>query len=838
MRKFHAFVGSAASFLSALTVATRPVFAQARTVQPVLGFPEAGLDDPAAYQGYQTRFFRDTKGNVVQVYLDARSGRVVTLLADAVDESVGFTVCDRAGKPLRLEWGSANAVVSQSGTRRTIEYQLVANAPQIVIGWVLLGSMRVERDLGYSGRQMEPFDWPTFRIREEEDLISNVERLPAVERDYQLRLLNASYAEDLRARLEPDLITTGIRDRRGVTATQATLDGKTNLALDLGVDPREASILVTLPTVSLTATLNRPIRFTVRVTTDGPSLAPLSRDQIFNAPFLRFLADARTAADRAARGAGGSSAGAMATVSRYRQMERDVRGTELLSSKEKLMAGLPNYATYFGRDMMMTSLMMQPVWTDAMSEFVIASALRKLGPAGDVSHEEALGGQAIRENSAEYNAHITEYLRLMRSGSRAAADTALANARAILADLQRVRENYHMRDDEFQLPVVAARYLTNPAVSTARKKAFLLDSSDGGGPRVGLLMRELGLVATLAAPYARDPLVQNLIGSPRLDSTHWRSISWRDSNAGYANGRFAMDINAIWVPRALQAVGEILGALRTIGFSNDQIAAFAPGAGAAPLAEFVRDPVFLQRATQNWRGAGRHFVVSLSPPEVRGKVQQRLQSLPADERAYWQGVLARTAADMMPLQFLALSLDSAGKPIPVVNTDPATWLLLRDGKDLSPDAIASVQRDVRAITRPYPVGLFVDRLGPVVANDAYASPSVWEAFRKDAYHSPRVVWGREVNLILLGLANQVNGATDASGRPLNDSLTSYVTEMRDALRRTNAAVEASGLKHNELWSYEISGGTLKPIRYGASTDVQLWNVTDLAVQFVLSRIPD
>jgi hypothetical protein len=838
MRKLHAFVGSAASFLGALIIAARPASAQARTVQPVLGFPEAGIDDPAAYQGYQTRFFRDSKGNVVQIYLDARTGRVVTLLADAVDESVGFSVRDGAGKPLRLEWGSADAVISQSGTRRTIEYQLVANAPQVMIGWVLLGSMRIERDLGYSGRQTDPFDWPTFRVRDEEDLIASVERLPAVERDYQLRLLNASYTEDLRARLEPDLITTGVRDRRAVSATQATLDGKTNLALELGVDPRDASILVTLPTVSLTATSNRPIRFTVRVTTDGPSLTPLSRDQIFNATFLRFVADARAAADRAARGAGASSAGAMATVSRYRQMERDIRGTELLSSREKLMAGLPNYATYFGRDMMMTSLMMQPVWTDAMSEFVIASALRKLGPAGDVSHEEALGGQAIRENSAEYNAHIAEYLRLVRRGNRAAADTALINARAILVDLQKVRENYHMRDDEFQLPVVTARYLTNPGVSTARKRAFLLDTSDGRGQRIGQLMRELGLVVALAAPYARDPVVQNLIGSPRLDSTHWRSISWRDSNAGYANGRFEMDINAIWVPRALQAVGEILDALRTIGFSNDQIAAYTRGAGAAPLGEFIRDPVVFQRAIQNWRGAARHFVVSLAPADIRVKVQQKLQSLPADERAYWQGVLTRTVADPMSLQFLALSLDSAGKPIPVVNTDPATGLLLRDGKDLSPDAVVAVQRDVRAIMKPYPVGLFVDRLGPVVANDAYASPSVWEAFRKDAYHSPRVVWGREVNLILLGLANQITGATDPSGKALNDGLTSYVTEMRDALRRTNAAVEASGLKHNELWSYEISGGTLKPIRYGASTDVQLWNVTDLAVQFVLSRIPD
>jgi hypothetical protein len=833
MTKIRAFAGLSALLLSGAIGAT-PAGAQARTVQPVLGFPEQGLDDPAAYQGYQTRFFRDTKGNVVQVYLDARSGRVVNLLADAVNESVGFTVRDASGKPLRLEWGSNTAVVSQAGPRRTIEYTLIANAPEIVIGWVLLGSMRVERDLQYSGRHLEPFDWPAFRFREQEELISNVERLDAGERQRHLGLLNASYPSDLRARLEPDLLTTGIRAARGATAFQQSLDAKTSLQLDIVTDPREASLMVVVPTVSIRAAGNRAIRFTVRVHTDAPALTPLSREQIFNAPFLRFLADARARAERAPQpGRVAPAPGSITSpASYYRQLERDVRGTELLGSREKLMAGLPNYATYFGRDMMMTSLMMQPVWTDSMAEFVIASVLRKLGPQGDVSHEEALGGQAIRENSAEYNAHMTEYFRLVRRGNRVAADTALAAARALLTDLQKVRENYHMRDDEFQLPVVAARYLGNPAVTVARKKTFLMDSSDGRGPRLARLMKELSLVATLAAPYARDPVVQNLIGSPRLDSTHWRSISWRDSNAGYANGRFAMDINAIWAPRALQAIAEILTVLKAIGFSNDQLA-LAP---RSPLGEIFADPATAQRAIRNWEGAGRHFVVSFTPEEVRTRVAAKLQSLTAEERTYWQRVLAATGADRQPLEFVAISLDSAGAPIPVVNTDPATWLLLRDATDTTSAAIGAVSRDVRAIMRNYPVGLFVDRLGPVVANDAYASPSVWEAFRRDTYHSPRVVWGREVNLLLLGIANQIAGATDAAGRPASAALTSYVTEMRDALRRANAAVEASGLKHNELWSYEIVGGALKPIRYGASTDVQLWNVTDLAVQFVLSRL--
>ena len=46
------------------------------------------------------------------------------------------------------------------------------------------------------------------------------------------------------------------------------------------------------------------------------------------------------------------------------------------------------------------------------------------------------------------------------------------------------------------------------------------------------------------------------------------------------------------------------------------------------------------------------------------------------------------------------------------------------------------------------------------------------------------------------------------------------------------------MQHNELWSYEIKGGKLKPVRYGTSSDVQLWNTTNLVVQYVLSKLPD
>ena len=149
--------------------------------------------------------------------------------------------------------------------------------------------MRVERDLGYSGRELEPFAWPTFRLREQEELIANLDRLDPAERMREVGLLNAGLTSDLRARLEPDVLTTGVRDRRGVTALQTSFDGRNNLQLEISPDPRDASMLVNLPVVSISATANRPIRLTVRVTTDGPSLTPLTRDQIFNAAFLRFL---------------------------------------------------------------------------------------------------------------------------------------------------------------------------------------------------------------------------------------------------------------------------------------------------------------------------------------------------------------------------------------------------------------------------------------------------------------------------------------------------------------------------------------------------------------------
>jgi hypothetical protein len=94
-----------------------------------------------------------------------------------------------------------------------------------------------------------------------------------------------------------------------------------------------------------------------------------------------------------------------------------------------------------------------------------------------------------------------------------------------------------------------------------------------------------------------------------------------------------------------------------------------------------------------------------------------------------------------------------------------------------------------------------------------------------------VVWGRELNLFLLGAAGRVVAAGPA---PRDPAAGAYVRELRDAVRQVRGAAEASGF-HSELWSYGFENGRLVPMRYGTGADVQLWSTTDLAVRFTLAR---
>ena len=706
--------------LLALLLAMQAAPAQApRESPPVLQFPTTGLDDSAAYEGYKARLFRDSRGNAVEIYIEGKTGRVVHLWADALNESIGFTARGAVGEAA-VAFGEGGAAVGGTGGRRSLRYSLaVQGGRSIQLGQWLLGSMRVERDFGYAGRVRDPIDAATFVVPEMAELAKR---------------LGPPYT----ARLVPSVKLTSTARGWSLRASQPSLDGKNHLSLTLSGDSRTSQATLKGSVLTLRALGTRPASVDVEIATDGPALNPLTRKQIFTEQFRRFADSAKSP-----------------------RMEREIRGFELLSSKQKLMAGLPTYATYFGRDMLMTALLMEPVWSDTMAEFVMGAALAKLAPNGEVSHEEALGGQAIRENAAEF----------LKSGDS-----------TLLRNLQATRENYWMVDDDFQLPVVAGHYFANPGVPDARKRAFVRRWGDA-------LRKNLSFVAERAAPYTRQPLPTNLVSFKRDPDGYCHPGSWRDSRVGYAGGCFAFDVNVVWVPAALRAIRAIDSTLVALG---------EPG---------VSEAEEVARAAAAWRETSRHFVVTLAPADVEARVRARLASLPAEERAHWDSVLARNGLPKDTLRFPAVSLDSAGRPIPVMSTDPGMWLLLA-----RQDSAVEAEL-LRPFLLPYPVGLFIDGVGLAVANDAYASPAVWDMFARDLYHSPRVVWGREVNVLLAALATR--------NRP-------------GAVDSVRTAVQRSGLQYAELWSYKFEGGALRPIRYGSASDVQLWTLTDLAVQYLLN----
>ncbi len=796
---------------------------------PQLAFPEAGVDDPAAYEGYTTRFFRDADRNVLQVYLDTRRGRVVHLWADAANASASFTIRDPSGAPVVLDWGGPGAIVSRDEQTRVMRHRLTSASNALAIGWFVLGTMRQERDFQYWEWDQRAYDDEQFVLAEFAELVESIERLPADEQERHLSLLSAGDLDGLRSRLTPTLSITEGDGVWSVLVEHMSMDGRNRITLELRGDAEVSTATLDGDSISVAARSGASLEFEVIATSDFPTLTPLERGRIFNDAFEEFLVRERNAAE----------AGGDAEARAFRRLEREVRGLELLSFEEKLMASMPNYATYFGRDMMMAALMLEPVSSVDLQERVIASVIRKIAPTGDVSHEEALAGQAIRERAAEYNGVIREWEEV-RDRDPSAADDVLERARTLLANPQGVLENYRMIDDDFQLAVLVDRYLARPDVPGDRKRRFLNERLANDVSHLEVFVTNLMLVARLSRAYAEEPITANMVAFQYRDEGGWLPGSWRDSRVGYGAGRYAMDVNVVWVPKALEAAERILQALAELGFNVEDLVSRASPNGSM-LETYVRDPSRLREAIETWRGARRRFEVRFDPADIRRRVDAMLASMQSGERAYWSERL-RESGDPRPLAFLALSLDSLGRPIAGANTDVATDLffepyterILRGEADP-----ATVLEMLDVLVRPYPVGLFVPGLGPVVVNDAYASASVQQQFRDDAYHSPRVVWGREVNLVFLSLAHQIEAAYDENGelRDDSESFREYVAGLREILETTREAVDASNLRHNELWSYRIENGTLRPMRYGVSSDIQLWNLTDLAVRFLLERLP-
>ncbi|MEA3140153.1 MAG: hypothetical protein QOK23_2322 [Gammaproteobacteria bacterium] len=442
-----------------------------------------------------------------------------------------------------------------------------------------------------------------------------------------------------------------------------------------------------------------------------------------------------------------------------------------LSYQEKFLAGSWRFNTYFGRDTLMSVRLLMPALMPEAVEAGLGAVLTRLSPQGEVAHEEDIGEFAILDH--------------LRAGGDKSDSPVF---------------NYNMIDGTFMLAPVAAQWLLDDARGRSRAAVFLKRKDDRQEQPHALgadLVSNLKFVLQAATRFADDPRGPNLIGlKPGTDAGQWR-----DSNVGLAGGRFPYDVNAVFVPAALDAAGRF--------FASGLLDSYL---GAADREIFAR----AKTMAGIWRAkAGPLFDVALPNATARRDIIEYAAALKVPNEA------ALHAVGDSPVAFHALSLTADYKTVPVVHSDEGFELLF--GRP-SPRALSQA---VTALMRPFPAGLLTP-VGVTVANPVYATPAIQSVLTRSAYHGT-VIWSWQQAVLAAGLQRQLQR---------QDLPPSLKARLRSAQTELWAAINAAhGMRNSELWSWSFTEGHYKIAPFGAnSADVdesnaaQLWSTVYLAIR--------
>lgn len=365
-----------------------------------------------------------------------------------------------------------------------------------------------------------------------------------------------------------------------------------------------------------------------------------------------------------------------------------------LSYKEKLLAGSWRFNTYFGRDTLMSVMLLMPALAPDAVEAGLGSVLERLSPTGDVAHEEDIGEFAALSHQKQ---------------GKAATDTPIYD--------------YKMVDDDFMLAPVLRTWLLDDARGRAQAEAFLarIHGHDAAG---AVLVRNLRYVMERARPFAKTPVFGNLVRiQPGI-----KIGQWRDSNEGLGGGTYAYDVNAVLVPAALEATDALVASGLLDRWLDSATRAELAKAGAMAAV---------------WRAkAPGLFKVTLGAAQARHDVEAYAEKagVPAGP------ALASLAAG--PADFHAIALNDGGTPVRVLHSDEGFQLLFGH-----PTA-ATLDTMLGTLMRPFPAGLMTD-VGLLVANPAHAPAGVQDLFPRNAYHGT-VVWSWQQALFAAGLARQLH----------------------------------------------------------------------------------
>jgi hypothetical protein len=475
------------------------------------------------------------------------------------------------------------------------------------------------------------------------------------------------------------------------------------------------------------------------------------------------------------------------------QFQDQTTSLSFLSYSTKLLAGAWRFLTYFGRDSMISALLLQPVLSEGEGsaiEAVIASVLERISQAdGSACHEETIGDYAT-------------WLNLKKNIISTSAQC-----------------DYKMVDTDYYLPVLMQNYFVNSTVGQGRAKAFLATQASNDFGNGNLTYAELARISAekimkITAPFAAPG------GQTKGNMIHLKDEivgQWRDSTYGIGGGRIPYDVNTALVPAALRAIAVLSNA----GFFPDHS---NWGTCANDYASVWEDETL------------KFFQVTIPQEEAKKLVED--YTTQSNVTAYSGPSNSENIKSDVNFYGVALDGNNNQDIVKVMNTDDCFRLFLLNTTNQA-QLSAFLSQTADNIMQPFPVGLS-SPIGVFVANPAYGGDPVYAVnFTNAAYHGT-VVWSWQLAMLGAGLERQLDRCHSSSVPDFCGDATLY-NKVKSAYNHLWDLIEANNAQlSSEVWSWTWANngfqvtplGALPPPpgNYPTESDVrQLWSLTFLAV---------
>ncbi|KAJ5746359.1 hypothetical protein N7520_011541, partial [Penicillium odoratum] len=385
------------------------------------------------------------------------------------------------------------------------------------------------------------------------------------------------------------------------------------------------------------------------------------------------------------------------------KMPDQTTALSFLSYSEKLLAGAWRFLTYFGRDSMISALLLEPVLSTGNGtamEAVLGAVLERVNRSdGSVCHEETIGDYATWTNLQD---NITSSAMLC---------------------------TYQMIDPDYYLPVLMQRYFLNNPAGEKRASAFFGTKAGSiNAANQNLTWGQLALINAerimrLTSPFAQNQTRENLIHLKEGQIVG----QWRDSEFGIGGGRIPFDVNTALAPAALRSIA----ALSRKGIYPQNWSSVA------------------DQNAQIWEDKTLQFFNVTIP---RSQAQSLLKSY--KETSSFNGSDQTSSIDK-DLTFYSISLDGYNNlsSVKVMHSDDCFRHYLLNTTD-DTQLTSFLNSSATNIQRTFPAGLMTD-VGMLIANPAFGGEDVYaQNWTTGAYHGT-VVWSWQLAMMAKGLELQL-----------------------------------------------------------------------------------